>query len=400
MGSLAESGGRRVPILAVAVGAIGLDTALLGLIAPLLPEIEDRTGASELALGLSLAAYSIPIIGTSLPLGRLADRIGRRPLLLAGLLMTAVGSLLIAGSESLALLVAGRAIQGFGSAASWIAALALVGDLAPAGRKGEMIGYALAANSVGAIGGPAIGGTTADAFGFAAPFLIVAAAALLLAGAGWLLLPRDYVPSGSSLGGWRGIRAVAFSAPVLPATAISIAGATTIGLLEVVVPLDLDQRLGYSATVIGLLFAAGTALDATAAPIAGRTGDRIGRRPVATVGLAVLALAALPLALVGGVWGPAIGLGLFGLGSSIAFAAAVPWLDDAFGEFNRGAAFGGLNLLYALGYAGGPLLAGGLLELSGPDLAYGVLGVVIAAGAAAVYFHRPPLPPTSTPPDL
>src|SRR6476660_9698177 len=128
---------RRRAIVAVAVAAVTIDTALLGLIAPLLPEIERRTGASEWALGASFAAYAVPIVLLSLPLGRLADSMGRGPLLIAGLLLAAAGSVVIAASGSLFPLMVGRAIQGAGSAASWIAALAIVSDLAPPGRRGE-----------------------------------------------------------------------------------------------------------------------------------------------------------------------------------------------------------------------------------------------------------------------
>jgi DHA1 family solute carrier family 18 vesicular amine transporter 1/2 len=135
---------RRRAIVAVAVAAVTIDTALLGLIAPLLPDIERRTGASEWALGASFAAYAVPIVLLSLPLGRLADSLGRRVLVIAGLLLAAAGSAVIAASESLSPLMVGRAIQGVGSAASWIAALALVSDLAPPGRRGEAIGFALA----------------------------------------------------------------------------------------------------------------------------------------------------------------------------------------------------------------------------------------------------------------
>ena len=48
------------------------------MVAPLFPEIEGRTGAGDAALGLALAAYAIPILFVSIPVGRLADRIGRR----------------------------------------------------------------------------------------------------------------------------------------------------------------------------------------------------------------------------------------------------------------------------------------------------------------------------------
>ncbi len=138
---------RRRAIVAIAVGAVTIDSALLGLIAPLLPDIEQRTGAGDAALGLALAAYAVPIALLSLPFGRAADTVGRRTLLVAGLLFVAVGSVLVAISGSIGVLIAARAVQGVGSAASWIAALALVSDTAPPGRRGEALGVALGATS-------------------------------------------------------------------------------------------------------------------------------------------------------------------------------------------------------------------------------------------------------------
>jgi MFS family permease len=70
------------------------------------------------------ATPAVPIALLSLPLGRAADRFGRRALLSLGLLLVAAGSVLTAESRSLVLLIAARVIQGIGSAASWISALA------------------------------------------------------------------------------------------------------------------------------------------------------------------------------------------------------------------------------------------------------------------------------------
>lgn len=369
-------------MLAVAVGAVALDSALLGLIAPLLPEIERRIGASDAELGIALAAYAIPILLVSLPLGRLADAAGRRPLLLGGLALIAAGSVLIALADSLGPLIAGRAIQGVGSAASWIAALALVSDLAPPGRKGESIGFALAANSVGAIAGPALGGITGEAVAFEFPFLLVAGVGLGLGLAGAALLPRGgEIAPGVERTRFVDLLRVAVSPRVLPATLIVIGGAAVLGLVEVVVPLDGDERLGLSAAAIGALFAATIALDALAAPIAGRTGDRTGRTPVALLGLVLLALSTALLAVLPGIGGLVAGLAVFGLGASTVFAAAVPWLDDAFEVLARGFGYGFLNLIYATGYSIGPVLGGLALEASGPALAY--LGATVAIGLLA-----------------
>lgn len=375
-------------MLAVAIGAIALDTALLGLIAPLLPEIQRRTGAGEAGLGLALAAYSLPILFVSLPFGRLADRVGRRPLLLNGLLLTAAGSAVIALSSSLEPLIAGRVIQGVGSASSWIAALALVSDLAPEGRKGEAIGFALAANSVGAIGGPALGGLTGDAVGFAFPFVLVGSLAVALAAAGYALLPRQEPREAGEGGGWRAMFERLGRRDVLPAVVIVVGGSAALGLIEVAAPLDADERLGLSAAAIGSLFAATIALDAIAAPIAGRASDGLGRRPVAAIGLFALSLSAVLLALLPGTLGLGVGLGVFGVGTSIAFAAALPWLDEAFGSVDRGFGYGVLNVLYSAGYSTGPLAAGITLELGDAELVYWGLAVLAAGLALATGVRR------------
>jgi MFS family permease len=167
-----------------------------------------------------------------------------------------------------------------------------------------------------------------------------------------------------------------------------IVGATAIGLVEVVAPLDADERLGLSAAAIGGVFAATIALDAIAAPIAGAAGDRRGRVPVAALGLALMALSALLLATLGGLAGLLIGLSVFGISSSTVFAAAVPWLDDAFGDLARGFGYGFLNLIYAVGYTVGPIAAGVALDVGGPSLAYLGLAGVIAAVSTLLLRRR------------
>jgi MFS transporter, DHA1 family, solute carrier family 18 (vesicular amine transporter), member 1/2 len=380
---------RRRAILAVAVGAVAMDTALLGVIAPLLPDIEDRTGAGEGALGIAISAYAVPVMLFSLPLGRAADMIGRRWLLVGGLLLTGAGSGLIAVTESLDVLIAGRAVQGLGSAASWIAALAVVSDLAPPGKRGESIGVALAATSVGSIAGPALGGVTADVLGFAAPFLIVCGASVALALAVVAVFPPEARRTASETPAWRTIARSTRSGIGAVATAITFGAAGALGVVELVAPLDLDARLGLSSTAIGLLFALSIAVDAPMSPIGGRWGDRRGRRGPAVAGLATLAASVALLAVFASTLGAAFALGLFGAGFSLSMAAAVPWLDEAFGALERGLGYGMLNLLYSAGYALGPLIGGGVLELASADLAYLVTAALLAAGAiAAVAWAR------------
>ena len=365
----------RRAILTIAISAIALETALLGMVAPLLPEIESRTGAGDEALGLALAAYAIPILFISLPVGRLADRLGRRPLLLGGLVLTGLGSILIATSGALAPLLVGRAVQGLGSTLSWVAALALVSDLARPGRKGEAIGFALAANSLGAIGGPALGGIVGGTISFEAPFILVSCIAAAMFAAGFVVLPRaPATPTGEiePRGTFVSLLRPAAAVPAI----VAAVGAALLGLVDFVVPLDLDRRLGTSATTIGVIFAVVAMIDACASPPAGKAGDRFGRRPVALAGSLLMAGAGVLLAALGGLAGAWIALGVLTVGISAIFAAAVPWLDDTFGELDRGLAYGGLNLIYALGYTVGPLIGGWLLGHHGADTAYALIAVM------------------------
>ncbi len=362
-----------------------IDSALLGLIAPLLPEIEQRTGANAAELGVALAADAIPIVLLALPLGRTVDRVGGRPLLIAGILLIAAGSAVIAVTESLQVLIAGRVLQGVGSSASWISALTIVSDMAPPGKRGESIGMAFAAIGAGSIAGPALGGVTAEVFGYAAPFLIVCAISIGGAIAAVFVLPREGRAPPSETPALRAIARGAGSRIGAISTSMTLGGALVLGALELVAPLDLDTRLGLSAAAIGVLFAGSIAVDSALAPFGGRWGDRRGRRGPAVLGLATLGMSCIALAVLGGVVGAAVGLALFGAGLSLTYTAAVPWLDEAFGELERGLGYGVLNLLYAAGYALGPLVAGPLLELTSADLVYGLTAAALAAGTVAVF---------------
>ncbi|MEZ5075407.1 MAG: MFS transporter [Solirubrobacterales bacterium] len=369
---------KRRAILAIAISAIALETALLGMIAPLLPEIEERTGAGDEALGLAMAAYAIPILAASVPVGHLADRLGRRPILLGGLLLTGAGSVLIAVSTALAPLLLGRAVQGVGATLSWVAALALVSDLARPGRKGEALGFAFAANSLGAVGGPALGGIVGGTVSFETPFFLVTAIALAIFAAGLVVLPRAAEPA-SAAGDERPrtIRLLLRPAALVPAMA-SATGAIVIGLIDFVVPLDFDRRLGTTATAVGVIFAAIALIDAATAPPAGKAGDRFGRRPVALAGALVMSVSGILLAVVGGFAAACVALAILAVGLSVTFAASAPWLDETFGELNRGLAYGGLNLIFALGYTVGPLAGGWLLARSGAEAAYALIAAVSA----------------------
>jgi MFS family permease len=165
---------------------------------------------------------------------------------------------------------------------------------------------------------------------------------------------------------------------------VAIVGAALLGLIDFVVPLDLDRSFGTTATAIGIIFAGLALADAVVSPLAGTAGDRLGRRPVAFFGAVTMAASGVLLVALPELAGAVVALAILAVGICIVFAAAIPWLDETFGETDRGLAYGGLNLIYALGYTIGPLLGGWLLGHASAEAAYVFIAAISAILAAAL----------------
>ncbi|MBK1701009.1 MFS transporter [Thiococcus pfennigii] len=121
----------RPPELRAAVGLAGivaLRTLGLFLIMPVFAIYAgELAGATPLGIGLAIGAYGLTQALLQIPFGVLSDRIGRKPMIYAGLVLFALGSVLAALAESIELVIIGRAIQGSGAIAAVV--MALTADL-------------------------------------------------------------------------------------------------------------------------------------------------------------------------------------------------------------------------------------------------------------------------------
>ncbi len=106
---------------------------------------EELPDATPLLTGLALGAYGLTQAVFQIPFGMLSDRIGRKPVIAIGLLIFAAGSLLAASSDSIYIIIAGRALQGSGAIAS--ALMALAADLSREEHRMRMM--ALIGASIG-----------------------------------------------------------------------------------------------------------------------------------------------------------------------------------------------------------------------------------------------------------
>lgn len=167
---------------------VALDMVGFGMVVPILGRYADRYGASGFEVGLLFSMFSIAQFFFAPVLGRLSDRIGRKPVIVISLLGTAVGSFLTGAAGALWLLYVARFIDG-ASGASVSVAQSAITDIASPEDRPRLLGMLGAAFGVGFVFGPAIGGLAALG-GPHVPFYVASAFALCNAVAAWFRLPE------------------------------------------------------------------------------------------------------------------------------------------------------------------------------------------------------------------
>jgi MFS transporter, DHA1 family, tetracycline resistance protein len=360
---------------------VAIDLVGFGIVAPLLPLYAKRFGASGLVTGALFASFSLAQMIFAPLLGRLSDRIGRKPVIIMSLFGTAVGSLLTGLAGSLPLLFVGRIIDG-ASGASVSVAQGAVTDIAPAARRAKLLGMLSAAFGVGFVLGPAIGGLAS--FGSPRlPFMIAAAIAAINGVVALRRLPetRSIHPTGDAtpVGSRR--------SSLLLLAFIGFLSITAFGAFEAMFSRFGAARFRLTEGSVSVVFVGvGIWLVIVQGGLVGKVTARIGSRRALQGGLLLL-MAGLALLSQTKNWSTLVpALALLGFGQGLAGPNLSALVVDAADDRSRGEALGFQQSAGAAARVVGPLCAGWLFD-RGVPLPYAFGAALVAAGLGASLFR-------------
>lgn len=369
--------------LAVIFFTVFIDLIGFGIIMPILPYYAQEFGAKGLGFGALVFAFSgMQFLATAV-LGRLSDRIGRRPIILTTTILNAAGYLLLAFAGSYSMLLVSRLISGF-AGGNISAAQAYIADITPPAERSRGMGMLGAAFGLGFTLGPAIGGGAAYLFGDAAPGLVAAILSLVNFVSAYFILPESLGPEHRSrqrLLDFGHLGEVLSRRRLRPLMALW--GFAPFAFAGYTVALPYQAQAAFQWTK-GNLTAFFIEVGLTSALVQGlvfrKLAPRFGERRLVLVGLFGMALG------IGGVPFMPSGLALYAWTFILAFSnsvfapAATGLVSVYAGPAEQGTVLGAAQAIAALGRSFGPLALGWGYDHWGGTAAFLIAGSVMALG--------------------
>jgi len=363
------------------------------LLLPVVPLYAATLGAREAHVGFIMGSFALAAMVPRPLAGDLADRIGRRPLVLLGtaiFMLAPVGYALVGGIPALLVV---RLFHGTGMGFGPTAATVMATDLTPAARRGAAMGVYGLASAVALAVGPYAGGELVPRLGFTRTFLVATAIEAVALALAWTLpetrpaagptpapLPapagaRDRAP-GALVRFWRRW----FSTAAVYPSALVLALYVSYGGLAALLPLFAERRqLGNP----GLFYTVYALVSLAVRSPAGRLSDRLGRRAVIAPALGISAASLTVLAVAGSQRAFLGAAALYGVGFGAAQPALLAMTADRAAPEERGRAMGTLYTAWELGISGGSMLLGLCATTLGYTATWGTASAIAGVGALA-----------------
>lgn len=377
---------RRLAILAIANVLDAMSTTIF---VPFLPSLAEEVGANPFVTGLIFTAPAVVSTVVNIPGGYLTDRWGRRPVISAGVTLSALSVIGLAFAGSPLVLIILRGFDALFRAFVSPATTAYIGDIYTEEKRGSAFGVYQTSAMIGAAVGPAMGGLIVGIAGIRVPFLVLGSGTLV---GGLVLLlylpaadggnsvdsdetdeekPLDFLPdiSHESIGLFLSVPAMAW----LCYGFLNELGTT---MLDPVFAPLLQETVGRGAAYAGITYSTMAIALVIFMPIGGRFADSMSRTRVLNISSLGWAMVLIGLAVANSPFIPPVLMFFGGIFSAFA-APASQALRYEIAPDGREATFAGITgTASSTGRAIGPMLAGGMVGI------YGVRLTAVVAGAS------------------
>jgi multidrug resistance protein len=364
-----------------------------GIIIPTLPYFTLLLHGDARTVGFLLASYSAMNVVCAPFWGRFSDRIGRKPVLLTGIVGLGISFVLFGLGHEAWQLFAARLLGGAFGAAALPTAMAYAGDITTPESRGKAIGMLGAGLGLGMVVGPAIGGAFSS-YGLQVPFFVAAVVSLLTAGFVAIALPRGQAVAGERLG-----MLAAFSLtgrtlwPFYLLTFIQMLAFTN---MEATFVLFGKDRFGLTPMTIGLMF---MAMGFVSAGFQGggvaRLMARFGETAVTRAGCVVLAFGFALTPVASNPWQLLGVFCFFGIGSALLRTSLSTGVSKG-AAAGQGTAMGLMQSCDSLARVFGPAV-GGMLYYMAPRLPYeagtGIMAIAFLLALVALGRTQPQAAP-------
>jgi DHA1 family multidrug resistance protein-like MFS transporter len=323
-------------------------------------------------IGIIWAAFLVAETAFKSPLGSLGDRIGRRPLIVGGALLSGLSALGMTRATGLGPILALRAVDGLAAAAIWPTVTAALGGCVGPRRRTTAMSVMLVTYIAGLAVGPFLGGIANDSTGSRLTSFYLAGVLFLSAAVvSFFLIPtrvreeegvHERGPGlriGHLLLGLKGVPDMML---------LAFTAFFGIGLLVPIVKLFAMDEFGMSETAYGGVVLPVALGVAAAALVSGRLGDRWGKARSVRLGITISALAMWMILPARHPWQLAVAGMFLGIGFVVAMPAWLALVADMASPWTRGAVIGALGTAQGIGAILGAALGAYLYKLVGVQL--------------------------------
>jgi MFS family permease len=357
------------------------------MLVPKLPDYLSDLGGGEYK-GFIIALFTLTALFSRPFSGRLADRIGRVPVMMFGSLVCLICSLIYPLVATVGGFLLLRLVHGFSTGFTPTGQTAYLSDIIPADRRGEAMGLLGTAGSIGMAGGPAISETLVTNFGinslfYCSSFFAFASIVIVLTIRETLNDKHRFHPRVLKVK-----KHDLFEPRVLVPSLVMVLSAFSYGAMFTLIP-DLSAHMGIKDS--GLLFTCLTVASLTVRLVGGKASDRWGRRSVLQLSTGIIATAMLIIAFADNKFMIIFGVMLYGLAQGATSPTLLAWATDLSHDQFKARGIATLYMAMELGIGIGALSSGFIYGNDPANFFTTFTVCSLLAGFAFIYlfFQRP-----------